>query len=81
MVELARREVNEVHVEAGPRLTGAFIEAGLADELLVYMAPCLFGAGLPPAVIAPPQAPGEAPRWQIHSLAPIGGDIRILLRR
>ena len=81
MVELARREVNEVHVEAGPRLTGAFIGAGLADELLVYMAPCLFGAGLPPAVMELPQSPGEAPRWQIHSLAPIGGDIRILLRR
>ncbi len=81
MVELARREVNEVHVEAGPRLTGAFIGAGLADELLVYIAPCLFGAGLPPAVMEPPQSPGEAPRWQIHSLAPIGGDIRILLRR
>ena len=81
MVELARREVNEVHVEAGPRLTGAFIEAGLADELLVYMAPCLFGAGLPPAVIKEPQSPGEALRWHIHSLAPIGGDIRILLRR
>ena len=81
LAELAAREVNEVHVEAGPRLSGAFLDAGLADELLVFMAPCLFGPGLPLANVTPPESPGAAPRWRIHSVAPVGGDIRILLRR
>ncbi len=40
---LAQRDVNEVHVEAGPVLCGALLAAGLADELLVYIAPVLLG--------------------------------------
>ena len=45
MSELARRAVNEIHVEAGPTLSGALLEAGLVDELLVYQAPVLLGQG------------------------------------
>jgi diaminohydroxyphosphoribosylaminopyrimidine deaminase/5-amino-6-(5-phosphoribosylamino)uracil reductase len=41
---LARRGVNEVHVEAGPRLSGVFLKAGLVDELLCYIAPCVLGS-------------------------------------
>jgi len=40
---LARREINEVLVEAGPTLAGAFLEEGLVDELVLYLAPCLMG--------------------------------------
>ncbi len=43
MRELARRELNEVHVEAGNRLNGALLAAGVVDELLVYLAPSLLG--------------------------------------
>ena len=43
---LAAREVNELHVEAGAGLNGALLQAGLVDELLIYMAPALMGAGL-----------------------------------
>jgi len=42
--ELARREINELHVEAGPVLTGALLATGLIDELLLYQAPCIIGA-------------------------------------
>lgn len=42
---LARRDVNELHVEAGPRLSGALIECGLVDELLIYQAGVLLGPG------------------------------------
>ncbi|MGV6816545.1 MAG: bifunctional diaminohydroxyphosphoribosylaminopyrimidine deaminase/5-amino-6-(5-phosphoribosylamino)uracil reductase RibD [Thiotrichales bacterium] len=42
--ELAVRGVNECHVEAGPTLSGAFLEAGLVDELVVYMAPHVMGS-------------------------------------
>jgi diaminohydroxyphosphoribosylaminopyrimidine deaminase/5-amino-6-(5-phosphoribosylamino)uracil reductase len=41
---LAQRGVNEVHVEAGPRLSGVFLKAGLVDELVVYMAPSILGS-------------------------------------
>ena len=40
---LAVRGVNEVQVEAGATLAGAFIAAGLADEVLLYVAPVLLG--------------------------------------
>ena len=43
MAELARRECNEVHVECGPTLAGALLQAGLVDELVIYMAPLLLG--------------------------------------
>src|SRR5690606_20051888 len=42
---LAAHEINEVHLEAGARLSGAMLEAGCVDELLVYMAPMLLGQG------------------------------------
>jgi diaminohydroxyphosphoribosylaminopyrimidine deaminase/5-amino-6-(5-phosphoribosylamino)uracil reductase len=43
MRELARRELNEIHVEAGFKLNGSLVAAGLVDELLVYLAPSLIG--------------------------------------
>jgi diaminohydroxyphosphoribosylaminopyrimidine deaminase/5-amino-6-(5-phosphoribosylamino)uracil reductase len=43
MGELARRELNEIHVESGNRLNGALMQAGVVDELLVYLAPQLLG--------------------------------------
>ncbi|MFO1425294.1 MAG: bifunctional diaminohydroxyphosphoribosylaminopyrimidine deaminase/5-amino-6-(5-phosphoribosylamino)uracil reductase RibD, partial [Candidatus Competibacteraceae bacterium] len=43
MAELARRECNEIHVESGPTLAGALLQAGLMDELVVYIAPLLLG--------------------------------------
>jgi diaminohydroxyphosphoribosylaminopyrimidine deaminase/5-amino-6-(5-phosphoribosylamino)uracil reductase len=43
MQELARREVNEVHVEAGYKLNGSLLTEGLVDELLIYLAPILVG--------------------------------------
>jgi len=43
MQELARREMNEVLLEAGKTLSGAMLQAGLVDELVIYMAPVLMG--------------------------------------
>ncbi len=40
---LAALEINEVLVEAGPTLAGAFVQAGLVDELVIYLAPHLMG--------------------------------------
>jgi diaminohydroxyphosphoribosylaminopyrimidine deaminase/5-amino-6-(5-phosphoribosylamino)uracil reductase len=41
--ELAKREINEVQVEAGATLCGTLIEQGLVDELLIYQAPVILG--------------------------------------
>lgn len=43
MKELAKRELNEIMVEAGSILNGALLSAGLIDELVIYMAPKLMG--------------------------------------
>ncbi|MEB0141000.1 MULTISPECIES: bifunctional diaminohydroxyphosphoribosylaminopyrimidine deaminase/5-amino-6-(5-phosphoribosylamino)uracil reductase RibD [unclassified Undibacterium] len=45
IAELGRRQINEVHVEAGAVLNGALIAADCVDELLLYLAPKLLGAG------------------------------------
>ena len=41
---LTDREINEVHVETGATLAGAFLEAGLVDELVLYVAPVILGS-------------------------------------
>jgi diaminohydroxyphosphoribosylaminopyrimidine deaminase / 5-amino-6-(5-phosphoribosylamino)uracil reductase len=43
LVELTKREINEITVEAGPILSGALLQAGLVDELVIYQAPLLLG--------------------------------------
>ena len=44
--DLAQREVNEVHVEAGSALNGSLLREGLVDEVVLYFAPTLLGQGL-----------------------------------
>jgi len=44
MANLAQRGVNELHVEGGAGLNGALLAAGLVDELVIYLAPCLLGS-------------------------------------
>lgn len=43
MEDLAKREINEVHVEAGATLCGALLADRLVDEIVVYLAPHLMG--------------------------------------
>jgi diaminohydroxyphosphoribosylaminopyrimidine deaminase/5-amino-6-(5-phosphoribosylamino)uracil reductase len=79
--ELGRREVNEVLVEAGATLSGAFIAAGLVDELVIYMAPVLLGSDARGAFALPPLAALEAaPRLEIVDLRAVGRDWRITAR-
>lgn len=42
--DLAKREINEIHTEAGAKLCGNLIQQGFANELLLYMAPHLLGS-------------------------------------
>jgi len=43
LIELSKREINEITVEAGATLSGALLHAGLVDELVIYQAPLLLG--------------------------------------
>ncbi|WP_295960773.1 bifunctional diaminohydroxyphosphoribosylaminopyrimidine deaminase/5-amino-6-(5-phosphoribosylamino)uracil reductase RibD [Rhodoferax sp.] len=78
--ELARREINEVHVEAGHTLNGALIQAGLVDEFLVYLAPKLVGPGLDMARLLPLANLSDAVPLQFTSVSLVGPDIRITAR-
>ncbi|HEY0957028.1 MAG TPA: bifunctional diaminohydroxyphosphoribosylaminopyrimidine deaminase/5-amino-6-(5-phosphoribosylamino)uracil reductase RibD [Roseateles sp.] len=80
MAELGTQGINELHVEAGPVLSGAFLDAGLVDELLVYQAPVLIGAGRPLADLAPLSGLDAARRWRLVEATPIGADLRLRLR-
>ncbi len=51
--ELGSQEINEVQVEAGPRLCGALLQQGLIDEILIYQAPILLGGGAVSPFAAP----------------------------
>ena len=78
--DLAHREINELHVEAGARLNGAFIEAGLCDELLLYLAPTLLGGGPGIATLAPPPSLAAAQRLHWAECSRVGTDLRLRLR-
>jgi diaminohydroxyphosphoribosylaminopyrimidine deaminase / 5-amino-6-(5-phosphoribosylamino)uracil reductase len=82
--DLAAREVNELHVEAGHKLNGSLIREGLVDELLVYLAPKFLGDGLDmasqPFAGGPLTALSGALPLDFRSVDRFGPDIRILAR-
>ncbi len=80
MQELGKREINEVHVEAGPRLNGALVQEGLIDEFLVYVAPKFLGKGKGLLDMTPLHSLADAPKMKIVSVDRLGDDLRIRLR-
>jgi len=82
MRELGTREINELHVEAGAGLNGALLAAGLVDEILLYLAPCVLGdpargvaafpGGLEHLVDRVPLA--------LADVARVGDDLRVIAR-
>jgi diaminohydroxyphosphoribosylaminopyrimidine deaminase/5-amino-6-(5-phosphoribosylamino)uracil reductase len=80
MHDLAKREINELHVEAGATLNGALIEAGLVDEFLIYLAPKLLGAGRGMADFSPLKELSDAMALEFISADKVGEDLRIVAR-
>lgn len=79
--ELARRGINEVHAEAGSRLNGSLLRAGLVDELLLYLAPCLIGHAASGLFNLPELTSlADKQRLNIRDLRQLGDDIRIIAR-
>jgi len=79
---LASIEINNVLVEAGPRMNGALLELNLIDELIIYMAPCILG----PDAIDMFDSPvikklSDRYSFAIKDLTSIGPDMKITLRK
>ena len=78
---LAELEINDVLVEAGPRLSGALLNAGLIDEWLLYVAPKLLGDGAKPmASLARLTKLEAAPEFVLLDSKVIGPDLRLRLQ-
>jgi diaminohydroxyphosphoribosylaminopyrimidine deaminase/5-amino-6-(5-phosphoribosylamino)uracil reductase len=80
MRELGRREINEVHVEAGSKLNGSLIREGCVDELLVYLAPSLIGEAQGMFALGPLASIEQRQRLKFHEVKQVGEDLRILAR-
>ena len=78
LADLARREVNELHVEAGFKLNGSLVREGLVDEFLVYLAPKLLGQGQGIASFGPLAGLDQAVPLAFSSVEPVGPDLRVL---
>lgn len=79
---LAQKGVNEVMTEAGPRLNGALIAAGLADEWVQYVAPCLLGSGARPLFdLAEPASMQQRLNWKLADQRMLGADLRLTWRK
>jgi diaminohydroxyphosphoribosylaminopyrimidine deaminase/5-amino-6-(5-phosphoribosylamino)uracil reductase len=77
MAELAMRECNEVLLEAGATLAGAFLQQGLLDQLTIYMAPTLLGSAAKPLFELPMALMSEQRRLKIQQILAVGDDWRI----
>ena len=81
MAELAWRGVNEVHVEGGSRLSGALLNEGLVDELLLYLAPCLIGDKARGMFDMPELTSLDSKRrLVVRDMRMVGGDLRVVAR-
>jgi diaminohydroxyphosphoribosylaminopyrimidine deaminase / 5-amino-6-(5-phosphoribosylamino)uracil reductase len=78
--DLATRGVNELHVEAGPTLTGALLRANLIDEFVIYLAPKMLGAGRG-MVDGAVRDLSQAWPLRFEATQAVGDDLRILARR
>ena len=77
--DLARRGVNELHVEAGEKLNGSLLRSGCVDEVLLYLAPRLLGQGRGLASFAPEplEALDDGLSLQWLDAVPVGDDLRL----
>ena len=80
LLELAARGANEVLVEAGPRLAGAFARQGLVDEYQLFVAAKFLGSSARPLLEWPLAKMAEAQELQIVEMRAVGADWRIIAR-
>ena len=79
--QLAKQEINEVHVEAGATLCGSLIQQELVDEIIIYMAPVLMGANARGLLNLPGlDEMKNKIELSIDDIRSVGKDLRLLIR-
>jgi len=79
--ELGSRGLNELHVEAGARLNGGFLAAGLVDEWVAYLALKVLGDPARGLFALPEYSEMAAVHdFDLHDVRSIGDDLRLILR-
>ncbi|MFK3796836.1 MULTISPECIES: bifunctional diaminohydroxyphosphoribosylaminopyrimidine deaminase/5-amino-6-(5-phosphoribosylamino)uracil reductase RibD [unclassified Pseudomonas] len=78
LVELAARGVNDVLVEAGPKLAGAFTRLGLVDEFQIFVAGKFMGSSARPLLDLPLAQMSESLELKIVEMRAIGNDWRVI---
>ncbi len=81
LADLGQREINEIHVEAGARLCASLIKEGLADELLLYIAPHLLGSDAKALFeFGGLTQMDQRINFEMVDVTPVGGDLRLRLQ-
>lgn len=80
LVELQRRGIRSLFVEGGPKLASAFLAAGLADELLVYLAPAVIGGPRTAIADVGVATIADALRYDFADLVRLGDDVLVVAR-
>ena len=75
---LGEQAFNEILVEAGATLSGALLEGGWVDRLIIYQAPKLLGEDARAMAAMNFPALAEAPEFEINEVTRIGADLRII---
>ncbi len=79
--ELARRGINELHVEGGFKLNGSLVREGCVDEFLIYLNPSLLGDSAQGMVnLAEVTSLDQRVALKLRSVERVGDDIRIIAR-
>ncbi len=79
--ELARRGINELHVEGGFKLNGSLVREGCVDEFLIYLNPSLLGDSAQGMVnLAEVTGLDQRVALKLRSVERVGDDIRIIAR-
>ena len=80
MIELGRRQINELHIEAGSKLNGSLIQENCVDELLLYLAPSLLGDARGMFELPALDDLTQQRRLHFHHIGQMGEDVRLLAR-
>lgn len=78
---IAQQGIHHVWLEGGPTLAASFLAANLVDEVVVYLAPALLGAGKPAVSDYGVTSIADLRRWQLADVQRFGDDIRLIIRQ
>lgn len=73
--------INELLVETGAQLAGAFVQENLVDEMILYTAPTLMGSSARPTLTLPLEQMNQQIRWHWQDIRQVGGDLKLTLVR